>query len=113
MKQYTSNDQTSKLIELGFEKPKGSVECELPKGDWRIGAIGIRKAYSIGELLEMLPKEINSDTLPGMFGIYIDHNKMWAVDYSSVLGEQYSTNSIELIDAIYDMIIKLKKDGVI
>ena len=31
MKQYTSNDQTAKLIELGFEKPKSEVECDLPK----------------------------------------------------------------------------------
>ena len=54
MKQYTTPEQTVKLIELGFEKPKSSVECELPKGDWRIGAVGIRKAYSIGELVEML-----------------------------------------------------------
>lgn len=58
MKQHTSESQTAKLIELGFEKPKSSVECELPKGDWRIGAVGIRKAYSIGELIEMLQKQV-------------------------------------------------------
>lgn len=70
-------------------------------------------AYSIGELIEMLPREINNDTLPDRFGVYIDHNKMWVVEYSNILGELFSTYRTELIDALYDMVIKLKEEGVI
>lgn len=69
--------------------------------------------YSIGELIEMLPEEINKDTLPGTFRVYIDHNKMWAVDYCSMLGEQNSTNNTELIDALYAMILQLKEERII
>ena len=70
-------------------------------------------AYSIGELIEMLPMEISNDTLPDRLGFYIDHNKMWTVDYSNVLGALYSTYRTELRDALYDMIVKLKEEGVI
>lgn len=47
MKQYTDEIQTAKLMELGFEWPKSSVECELPQGDWRIDQVGIAKAYPL------------------------------------------------------------------
>ena len=113
MKQYTTPEQTAKLTELGFGNPKSSVECELPKGDWRIGAVGIRKAYSIGELIEMLPQEINSEALPNRFRVYPDHYKKWKVDYSNIWGELYSTYRTELIDALYDMCVKLKDEGVV
>lgn len=100
MKQYTSNDQTAKLIELGFEKPKSSVECELPKWDWRIGQVGIRKAYSIGELIEML--DCVNETVHCRFG--------------GVKANLVSTNSGyekiggELIDLLFDLCVKLKEE---
>ena len=105
MKQYLNSEQTAELIELGFEKPKSVVEGALYSD--------IYFAYSIGELIEMLPKEINNDILPDTLGTYIDHNGMWAAGYSCVLGEQYSTCRTELIDALYDMVVKLKEEGVI
>jgi hypothetical protein len=103
MKHYTTPEQTAKLIELGFEKPKSSVECELPKGDWRIGQVGIRKAYSIGELIEML--DCVNETVHCRFG--------------GVKANLVSTNSGyekiggELIDLLFDLCVKLKEDGVI
>lgn len=110
MKQYLDQEQTAKLIELGF-KPKMRIKGICTK----YGTVNVEhEAYfDVGKLIEMLPEEINSDTLPGTFGAYIDHNKMWAVDYNSVLGEQYSTNRTELIDALYAMILQLKEEGVI
>ena len=69
MKQYLDKQQTTKLIELGFEKPKGV--CLSNTAD-----IMPICRYSLGELIEILPREINNNTLPGIFGIYIDHNKM-------------------------------------
>jgi hypothetical protein len=110
MKQYLSPEQTAKLIELGFEKPSSIASVEPIYG---MGGISVAKAYTIGELIEMLPREINNDVLPDRFGVYIDHNKLWTVEYSNIFGELFSTYRTELIDALYDMVVKLKEEGVI
>ena len=111
MKQYTTPDQTAKLIELGFEKPKSSVECELPKGDWRIGQVGIRKAYSIGELLSFLPKSIKANDLFFTLCVY-PSSGYWVVEYDDMaFGVQARLCKDELIDALYDMCAKLKEEG--
>ena len=115
MKLYTNESQTAKLIELGFEKPKGEVECELPKGDWRIGSVGIRKAYSIGELIEMLPIDNNigwnirkrnsiTDISKTQYSVIVDVNMFLSA---------YTTESEKLIDALYDMVVKLKEKEVV
>ena len=107
MKMYTNSNQTAKMIELGFEKPKSSVECELPKGDWRIGAVGIRKAYSIGELLSFLPEFVNW-TPRVIRGNVIEYS------FETEESELYYCNAHnELIDNLYDMCVKLKEEGVI
>ena len=106
MKQNLDEQQTARLLELGFEKPT-MKNIPMPEGEVN------EEWYSIGELIKILPKEINNNTLPDTLSIYIDHNKMWVVDYSSVLGAIHSICCTELIDALYEMIIKLKEDGVI
>lgn len=107
MKQYTTADQTAKLIELGFEQPKSSVACELPKGDWRIGAVGIRKAYSIGEILSFLPEFVNW-TPRVIRGNVIEYS------FETEGSELYYCNAHnELIDNLFDMCVRLKKEGVI
>ena len=107
MKQHTTPEQTAKLIELGFEKPKSEVECDLPKGDWRIGAVGIRKAYSIGELLSFLPEFVNW-TPRVIRGNVIEYS------FETEGSELYYCNAhYELIDNLYDMILRLKEEGVI
>ena len=113
MKQYTTPEQTAKLIELGFGNPKSSVECELPKGDWRIGAVGIRKAYSIGELLSFLPKSIKVNDL--VFKICIHSNIVsWIVEYADIaFGTQARLYKEDLIDALFTEIVILKEEGVI
>lgn len=100
MKQYTNESQTAKLIELGFEKPEqaGGYVWYLP-------------AYSIGELIEMLPKSLKNPYNPPLA---IEWNGKWRVYYG--VQEEYSWEwSIwheeerkELIDALYNMIVKLK-----
>lgn len=105
MKQYTTQEQTAKLIELGFEKPKG----------W--SAEGISSwfvmykhkdnnedfNYSIGELIEMLDSV--NETVHCRFG--------------GVKANLVSTNSGyekiggELIDLLFDLCVKLKEEGVI
>lgn len=110
MKQYTTPEQTAKLIELGFEKPKSRVECELPKGDWRIGAVGIRNAYSIGELIGMLPSYITHGERGFISYLSIaPYVQGWKVAYTHI----YIMLDSELVDALYYMIVKLKEEGVI
>lgn len=105
MKQYTDESQTAKLIELGFEKPNTclGVGTKEEAGDLELGYIW---AYSIGELIEMLPAKID--------GTYcnIDRygNRNWVISYDPMI---YCCNIAELIDALYDMVVKLKEEGVI
>jgi hypothetical protein len=114
MKQYLSSEQTAKMIEMGFEKPKSEVECDLPKGDWRIGAVGIRKAYSIGELIEMLPEAIcesNDDDYHYFLSIETD-SLTWKVFYESEDEVTLcSTFGVELVDALCSMLTILKRQG--
>ena len=105
MKQYTTPEQTAKLIELGFEKPKNIVEGELYSD--------IYFAYSIGELIEMLPHVVESeDSEYATLQMYFDLFN-WIIEYTGVEKTQYATSAIELIDALYDMILKLRKEGII
>ena len=117
MKQFTTPEQTAKLIELGFEKPQGYAEGECYSD--------IYPAYSIGELIEMLPKTIeyeiwwgNEKGEKGYWGLRIDTDcteYMWTITYqrshSAPLGIVGAGD--ELIDALYDMILKLKEEGMI
>lgn len=111
MKQYLNSDQTAKLIGLGFEKPK-SIEAYR---DWHyVPFVEQQLVYSIGELIEMLPKTIEVDIWwgrekgkAGTWGLRIDTNGvdyMWTIVVGA--GE-------ELIDALYDMVVQLKEEGVI
>lgn len=100
MQQYTTPEQTAKLIELGFEKPKG----------WNAKNISSRFVmavdvyannefnYSIGELIEMLPE------------CTIVSVKTWhIVQYDK---EHYYGRN-ELIDALYLLIVELKENKII
>ena len=109
MKQYTSEQQTAKLIELGFEKPKMAA----PALKWVDGEPTFEPQYTIGELIEMLPQTINvfyelsmMNSPTGWWVMYglIGDGDMWSIEH-----EVYRT---ELIDALYDMVIKLKEEGI-
>jgi hypothetical protein len=104
MKQYLSPEQTDKLIELGLPKPKNIVEGELYSD--------IYFAYSIGELIEMLPIELEAVGINTTLAIHFDNN-IANVEYIGVLGIEYSIMKEELIDALYEMIVKLKEDKVL
>lgn len=115
MRQYTTSEQTAKLIELGFEKPKNRLvkqRFDRSTSSWIV--VGEEGNYSIGELIEMLPQKILDyydisilsapqywEILYGMIG----DGDMWSVEYE--------TYSAELIDALYDMIIVLSEKGII
>ena len=121
MKQNLLPEQTAKLIELGFEKPCSIASVEPIYG---MSGISVAKAYSIGELIEMLPttimdkiwwgKEKGED---GIWGLRIDTE---GTDYSWVISYRrdnsaylYQEGCSELVDALYDMLIRLKEEGVI
>ena len=102
MKQYTTTEQTAKLIELGFERPKMSA----PKLEWENGEPKFVPQYTIGELLEMLP------TIVDDFTLWIgrdERSNQWFVKYSP----RSLKLADELIDALYEMVVKLKEKGVI
>lgn len=95
MKQFTTPEQTAKLIELGFEKPKSEVKSEQA-GEYA----WYNPAYSIGELIEMLDGVSELEILRLGSG--------WEAgdELRAFAGE-------ELIDGLFDMIVKLKEEGVI
>lgn len=103
MKQYTNESQTAKLIELGFEKPSSIASVEPIYG---MGGISVAKAYTIGELIEMLPKEYKSEELS--IGRHNMAN-VWIVRYPTKI----FIHKEELVDALYNMLVKLKEEGVI
>lgn len=99
MKQYLSSEQTAKLIELGFEKPKSYHDIEWDGTE----AYDYQLDYSIGELIEMLDKVgvTTSIRFGGARAISLSNNKG-----REMLGGQ-------LIDLLFVMIIELKEEGVI
>lgn len=102
MRQYTTPEQTAKLIELGLAD---SIREERYKRG------SLPKNYSIGELIEMLPTKIEEFDNVKILQI-TSFNGQWRVKYAGapdavlMLGE-------ELIDALYYMILELKAEGVI
>ena len=108
MKQYTTPEQTAKLIELGFEKPKYDrlVDDITNQVSPEIKCLTRRYDYSIGELIEMLPDDDVATT-----GFEYDGFN-WFVDWDS-FDKIHQTVGVELVDALYDMIIMLKEEGVI
>ena len=107
MKQYLTPEQTTKLIELGFEKPSSIASVEPIYG---LGGISVAKGYSIGELIEMLPENSSKRIR------YVATKRAWIVD-ADVLGKDgrcyRGAYHRELIDALYDMVVKLKEENVI
>ena len=108
MKLYTSSEQTAKLIELGFEKPKSAttISWDMPEDDSpfiNANSIEFDYHYSIGELIEKLDSV--NETVHCRFG--------------GVKANLVSTNSGyekiggELIDLLFDLCVKLKEEGVI
>ena len=100
MKQYTTPEQTAKLIELGFE-PKAYRENGVQF------EVRCRPAFSIGELLSFLPELVN--WTPRVIRCNI-------IEYSFETegSELYYCNAHnELLDNLFDMCVRLKEEGMI
>lgn len=109
MRQFTNESQTAKLIELGFEKPKGLADAEPSSGKW------VRPAYSIGELLSFLPKEIKVEKYdePAYLQMLNDEEGVWEVGYTFYGNGMCIKRYIEFIDCLFQMCVRLKEEGVI
>ena len=107
MKQYTSKDQTAKLIELGFPKPQSieSIDTEFDSAFDEHTIYNMR--YSIGELIEFLPTTINW-TPRIIMGNVIEYS--FTMEGSELY---YCNQNNELIDNLFDMCIRLKEERVI
>jgi hypothetical protein len=114
MKQYLSPEQTAKLIELGFEKPKSIIDVWAHETDIDM-EYEHEYAYSIGELIEILPKAIGDNYLDILSPFGEDDN--WFISYGRQVYDEwegiYTFINKELIDALYDMVLRLKEEGVI
>ena len=113
MRKHTTPEQTAKLIELGFERPFRNEYLHIVE---EYGyAVNKERNFTIGELIEMLPRAIGDDYLDisSPFGEDDD----WLITYGQQVYEDwediYTFINKELIDALYDMAIKLKEEGVI
>lgn len=115
MKQYTTPEQTAKLIELGFGKPKSIISAMAYMEDFTSEAcLDCETAYSIGELIEMLPSTLSPNDADCEFHLMLfDDSLYWHVRYTDGDNFCYPSQAIELIDALYDMIVLLKEEGVI
>lgn len=106
MKQHTTPDQTAKLIELGFAEPKTKLPFEVANDE-------LGYTHSTGELIEMLPRVVEDEDFEyATISIYHD-TISWVIDYQSPERCFYATSNIELVDALYEMIVKLKKKKVL
>lgn len=118
MKQYTTPEQTAKLIELGFEKPKNErwvldVANEISPSIQNIVKL---QDYSIGELIEMLPPKIEAEMEDESDDEYawLSLEEGWDVLYrSGYYIVERVRHSKELIDALFEMLVQLKAEGVI
>ena len=110
MKMYLNTEQTTHLMELGFDKPR-----YYSADKYTIIHTGFEIInYTIGDLIEILPQTINV-----FYDLSIMSNhKGWCVLYG-IIGDgdmwsiEHEVYRNDLIDALYDMIIRLKEEGVI
>ena len=118
MKLYTTPDQTAKLIELGFENPKSVTEISWSEDEKdspiiNANTIEYTRHYSIGELLSFLPENIAKENeMPSTLNISLLDGE-WCVQYADFLGTDFEFCNTELIDALFDIVVRLKENGVI
>lgn len=110
MRQYTTPEQTANLIELGFEKPKMAA----PALKWVDGEPTFEPQYTIGELIEMLPRIVEYKGFYYGLKITTDTTYCWDVTYEPCLYEKgnpkflpiYTAGSC-LIDQLYETLLTL------
>lgn len=104
MKQYLDEQQTTKLIELGFERPFRNEYLHIVEEyGYRVD---MERNYSIGELIDFIP-DTGSEFMRNrqIFGqgvrFYTDH---CIYDFDE---------EVELIDNLFNLVVRLKEEEVI
>lgn len=105
MKQYTDAIQTMRLKSLGFPPPKSVSKLSL---DWDMDTDPTFN-YSIGELLSFIPDKIESEE--DDFVATFQMTAGWEIYYTTYSDIFYYFNNVELVDALFDMILELKEKG--
>lgn len=105
MKQHTDILQTMRLKTLGFPAPKSVSKLYLDIDMDTVPTFD----YSIGELLEMLPPKIESEE--DDFAATFQMTAGWEIYYTTYSDIFYYFNNVELVDALFDMAVKLKEEG--
>ena len=115
MKQYTSKSQTAKLIELGLEKPKNRLvkqRFDRSTSSWIV--VGEEGNYSIGELIEMLPRIVEYKGFYYGLKITTETTYCWDVRYEPCSYEKGSAKFLPictagscLIDELYETLLTL------
>ena len=113
MKQYLTPEQTARLIELGFEKPKSVSDVTAIKIADNVGYadIDVQRNYSIGELIETLPSYVEWEGNYYDLRIETDRTYTW-IAYEPTKNDKakilpvYDSGSC-LIDILYNVLINL------
>lgn len=110
MKQYTTPEQTAKLILMGMPKPYGTTQHqELVNKVW-VTVSETHGDYTIGQLLSFLPASASQRIR------YVATKRAWIVDVD-VLGKDgkcyRGVYYAELIDALFAKIVILREERVI
>ena len=106
MKQYTTTDQTAKLIELGFEKPKGYGYIGKEE-DSQVMQIFNSSDYAIGELISFCPKRLS------IWDLEIAYDSQFERWLCFLNPDTQCGIATELVDALYNLLIKLKEERII
>lgn len=115
MKQYTTNEQTAKLIELGVEMPKsisGYIEtlCSPIFTKQDFSSKSPIYDYSIGELIGILPKKVTNRAGRTAILQMTCYQGVWRVKYAGA-PDMWLTMNEELIDALYDTLVEVKTNA--
>lgn len=111
MKQYTTPEQTAKLIEMGFEKPKNErlVLDVVNENTPSIQNIVKRQDYFIGELIEMLLSKPHCRV-----SIYNVGLKQYKVLFKKLINRKFKVLFREVgyepIDLLFNCIVNLKEN---
>ena len=92
MSQYTTKEQTAKLMELGFERPNASHRY------FEGNTLHINNNYSIGELIAFLEKYH-----------FPTHIRVGGVKTNNVINQNHEEFGGELIDLLFNLCVKIKE----
>lgn len=117
MKQFTTKEQTDRLIELGYTKPNSIKNAKMGffMGT-KIPCIEKEFAYSIGELMEILfewyykRKKIYPEDPVIFYSVGLYPNEFAVLIFEDA---DEDVHDPELIDALYKALIKLKEEKLI